>query len=406
MPWREPFRTGDQTLVREINLSLIMNRLHRHAPVSRADLADMTGLNKSTVSSLVNDLIENGFVHEMGTSSVGVGRPSVQLTLNPEAGFIVSVEVAVGFIYALCTDFSVKVLWELKEPIAPETDHAEIMRRVQKVIRAAIAEGSFVLRDRKLMGIAVGVPGLVKQSDGMLLFAPNLRWQQVPIGNMLREAFPGVPVFVDNEANMAALGEYYFGAAQDYEAILFISAGAGLGGAIVQSGKLMRGSAGFAGEFGHMTLYPDGEPCNCGNRGCWETAVNHARLIKLVRAAIGRGESTTLDDNLTVSLIAGAARAGDSVALKAFDAIGRELGIGIASLINILNPDLVLLGGDLSLASDLLMTALKDELGKHALRWSLESVTVLPSKQSDKACVMGGVAVVYQTILTRPGGIA
>ena len=117
------------------------------------------------------------------------------------------------------------------------------------------------------MGIAVGVPGLVRQSDGMLLFAPNLRWQHVPIGNMLREAFPGVPVFVDNEANMAALGEYYFGAAQDYEAILFISAGAGLGGAIVQNGNLMRGSAGFAGEFGHMTLYPGGEPCSCGNRG-------------------------------------------------------------------------------------------------------------------------------------------
>lgn len=407
MPVRERPRTADQTLVREINLSLIMNRLHRHAPLSRAALADMTGLNKSTVSSLVNDLIDHGFVLESGLTSVGIGRPSVQLTLNPRAGYIVSVEIGVGFVYVLCTDFTVRVLWEHRESVSPEDDYAATMRHVLDAIRTAMAEGAIVLRDQRLLGIAVGVPGLVKQVDGTLLFAPNLRWRDVPIGAMLRQAFPGVAVFVDNEANMSALGEYYFGAAQDYEEIVYISVGAGLGGAIVRGGNLMRGTAGFAGEMGHITLYPDGDLCNCGNRGCWETGVNPARLRRLVRTAIEAGQRTSLEGvDLSVPAIISAARRGDAVACAAFETIGRALGIGIGSLINLLNPDLVLLGGTLSIAQDLLMPPLRDELTRHTLPWSLEAVSVVPANQSDRACVMGGAAVVYQTILTQPGGIA
>lgn len=404
MAERTPFRTGDQALVREINLSLIMNRLHAYAPVSRAALAAMTGLNKSTVSSLVNELIERRFVHEIGVVSTGVGRPSVQLTVNPQAGYIVSVEIGVGYIGVICTDFTANRLWTCQETAAPGAEQNAVLDHVLGFIRQAIRQGQRAMPGQKLLGIAIGVPGLVKHSDGTLLFAPNLGWRDVPICAILQDAFPDAPILVDNEANMAALGEYFFGVAHDHEDVLYISAGDGLGGAMVRGGQLVRGTSGFAGEFGHMTLYPDGALCNCGNRGCWETEVNAAAVDRHVRKAISQGQRTTLNPvNLTLQSVIEAARNGDHVARTVLGNIGQELGVGIASLVNALNPDLVVFGGTLSVASNSLVPIIQRELRTRALEREAAAATVVAAKHGSQACVMGGVAVVYQTILSQPG---
>jgi glucokinase-like ROK family protein len=401
---RTQFRTGDQALVREINLSLIMTRLHAHAPVSRAALAAMTGLNKSTVSSLVNELIERRFVHEIGVVSTGVGRPSVQLTVNPQAGYVVSVEIGVGYIGAICTDFTANRLWACQENTAPGAAQQTVLDQALQLIRQAIRQGQRAMPGQRLLGIAIGVPGLVKQSDGTLLFAPNLGWRNVPLCTILQRAFPDSPIFVDNEANMAALGEHFFGAAQDHGDVLYISAGVGLGGAIVRGGQLMRGASGLAGEFGHMTLYPDGVLCKCGNRGCWETEVSTAAVDRHVRKAISQGQPTLLQpDNLTFQRVIEAARNGDLVARTALGNVGRELGVGIASLVNALNPDLVVFGGTLSLASEFILPIIRHELHTRALEWDAAAATVVAAEQGFQACAMGGVAVVYQTILSQPG---
>lgn len=408
MAQRTSFRTGDQSLVREINLSLIMSRLHRFAPVSRAALAEMTGLNKSTVSSLVNELIELRFVRELGVLSNGIGRPSVQLELNPGAGFIVSAEIGVGFISVLCADFTASVLWRNKENSPADMGHEMILARTLEMVREAVEHGARLTGDAALLGIAVGIPGLVDQGDGTLLFAPNLHWRDVPVRAMFQAAFGAVPIFVDNEANMAALGEYFFGAARGYDQVLYLSAGVGLGGAVVQSGRLLRGIAGFAGEFGHMTMYPGGEMCNCGNRGCWETRVSQSALFRHVREAISGGQSSVLGaqtDRLTMQAVYKAAKTGDGVALAAIEQVGHDLGIGIASLVNVLNPDLVLFGGIISLASEFLMPVIEAEISQRALGLSAKVADVAPAKHGSDACVMGGVAVVYQAILAQPASL-
>ena len=400
------FRTGDQTLVREINLSLIMNRLHSRAPVSRAALAAMTGLNKSTVSSLVNELIERQFVHEIGVVSTGVGRPSVQLTLNPQAGYIVSVEIGVGYLAAICADFTANLLWTCNEPVAPEADQQAVLDHVVKLLREAIRQGGRAMPGHKVLGMAIGVPGLVNKGNGKLLFAPNLGWRDVAICAHLRKAFPDTPIFVDNEANMAALGEYFFGAAQDHDEVLYISgAGVGLGGAMVRNGQVIRGATGFAGEFGHMTLYPDGELCRCGNRGCWETEVNQTAVTRHLRKAIQRGQKTVLRENdLSIQVVIAAAKKGDRVARTMLENIGQALGTGTASLVNALNPDLVLFGGTLSLASEFLIPVIQRELHERAVKWGAETVPVRAARHGSQACVMGGVAAVYQNILSQPSG--
>lgn len=411
MSSRTSYRTGDQALVREINLSLIMKRLFEHRTLSRAALAEMTGLNKSTVSSLIQELILKKFVREVGMISGNVGRPSILLELNPQAGCMVSCELGVDFISVACTNFGADIIWKKRETLRRNRDQQGIMERVLALLNEAINAGQELCGDGKgLLGIALGAPGLIDESTGTLLFAPNLQWENFPLRNFLSAEFENIPVFVDNEANMAALGENLFGAAKGYHEVLFISVGVGLGGAIVRDGQLLRGTTGFAGEFGHITMDPDGEPCNCGNRGCWETQVSQSAVFRSIRQAVEQGQSTLLKtmtggdlDQLSIPLVVEAVQSGDDVALVAFQQVGRYLGIGIASLVNALNPDLVVFGGILSLAWKYLRPAIETELRQRALRWNREATRITLSQYSSDACVMGGVAVICQAIMSEPG---
>jgi glucokinase-like ROK family protein len=406
MDTQNHYRTGDQALVREINLSVIMNHLRKNAPISRAALAETTGLNKTTVSSLINELINRQFVKEIGFSTPSSGRPAIQLKLNPTIGYIISCEIGVDFILVICTDFAPKIIWRHEEQIDPTIGQRAILDRALSILHEAIKIGGPACGT--LLGMAVGVPGLVDQATGSLLFAPNLGWKDLPIRSILQESFD-VPLFVDNEANIAALGEHYFGIAQGYDEVLYISAGVGLGGGIVHGGRLFSGVTGFGAEFGHMTLDPDGEACKCGNQGCWETQVSQQALFREIWRRLDQGENSKLSDMtggrrslLTVPLIVNAARVGDAVALDALEMIGRNLGIGIASLVNALNPELVVFGGILSLAGEFLMPVIEKELNQRALRWNREAMQLVLAKHGFDACVIGGVATVYQAILAQP----
>ena len=400
------FKTGDQALVRQINLAIILDQLRENAPLSRAALAENTGLNKTTVSSLVSELIERQLVREIGLDSVGIGRPSVQLTLNPEAGYVVSAELGVDYISVISTDFAPHINYKAKKTINPNQDQHEIIEQVLVLLKHAVSENASARGS--LLGVAAGVPGLVDYATGTVLFAPNLRWKNAELGKILQKEF-NVPIFVDNEANLAALGEYYFGAARGYEEVLYISAGAGIGGGIILNGSVMRGKTGFAGEFGHMTMDPEGEVCGCGNRGRWETQASQRALFKYIREMIAAGKKSSLQDllrgnlnSLSVEKVVEAARNDDKLAQEAFNRIGSHLGIGIASLVNALNPELVVLGGPISLGWEFLRPAIDQELHNRALRWHQESANIVLARHGADACVMGGVAAVYNHMLARP----
>lgn len=402
------YRTGDQALVRQINLSIIMQHLREHAPISRATLAEMTGLNKTTVSSLVRELIERQFVHENGLETARPGRPAVLLELDPNAGFIISCEIGVDFVSVICTDFGRDIIWRRKLDTDPASGQQAILDCTLSLLQDAGEAGRPT--HGKLLGLAVGVPGLFDQGSGTLLFAPNLGWRDVPLRAILEERFTA-PIFVENEANMAALGEHYFGAAQQHDEVLYISVGVGLGGGILHAGRLSSGATGFASEFGHMTMDPDGEQCNCGNTGCWETQVSQQALFRYVRAAVAGGQPSSLfqaDDDLerlTVAAVVEAAQAGDEVASQSLEKVGRFLGVGIASLVNALSPELILLGGILSLGGEFLLPVIDEELRRRALLWNRGATRVVLADHGFDACVIGGVAMVYQAILARPGGV-
>jgi glucokinase-like ROK family protein len=387
-----------------------MYHLRENAPISRAALAEITGLNKTTVSSLVRELIDRNFVREVGYESPGpgkgAGRLAMLLSLNPEAGYIICIEIGVDFMMVVCTDFAPQFIWQHKEAIDADMSQQVILDRMLALLLQADEIGSEACST--LLGVAVGVPGLVDQANGTLLFAPNLGWENISLSSWLREHVDA-PLIIENEANMAALGEYFFGAARGYNEVLYISAGVGLGGGIVHNGQIFSGVTGFGAEFGHMTMDPEGEICNCGNRGCWEMQVSQRALFRYLRRYEGQGRETILTamthgnlGALTVPLVIEAAQQGDRLALQSLEALGHHLGIGIASLVNALNPELIVFGGILSLASEFVLPVVEHEIQRRALRWNREAINVVVAKHGQEACVMGGVARVFQAVLATP----
>lgn len=399
-------RTGDQALIREINLSIILNALRDHPPLSRAALAVATGLNKTTVSSLVQQLIDAGLLTETGVGKNGTGRPGILLQLNPHAGGIIGVEVGVDYVSVALTDFAARVIWRHQEHIDRREAQAIILQRAFSNIDAAVGQAR--LRSLPILGLAFGVPGLVDVESGTLLYAPNLHWENVPLLRLLRERF-SFPVYVDNEASIAAFGEAYFGVARGARNVLYISAGVGIGGGLVLDGRIYPGGSGFAGEVGHMSLDPDGLPCACGNRGCWETLASQVALFRRVQECIAAGQSSSLArfkngkrEQLTTPLIVSAAQEGDPIARRALHDTGRYLGIGLANLVNALNPEMVVFGGIMSLAHEFLLPVIQQTIDERALRWSSHTTQVVVAAYGSDACVMGAVAKVYDQTLRQP----
>jgi glucokinase-like ROK family protein len=399
------YRTGDQTLVREINLSIVMRCLRDGAPLSRAQLASLTGLNKTTVSSLVEELLSRGLVREVGQAASGGGRPATILELNPAAGGIVGVQLGVDFISVVLADFTGHISWRRLEEADPVAGQEVVIDQTLRLIGEAMAAST-----GRLLGLGLATPGTVDVEQGLLIFSPNLQWHNVPFRQILQDR-TGLPVFVDNDANAAALAEHFFGVARQVQDFIFVFAGVGVGGGLFLRGELYRGASGFAGEIGHtnFALDPYRAPCRCGNRGCWETSTNQYALIERVRARLSVRRNSLLsrmlaEQNvpLTLPLILQAAAAGDTEALEALDETGSATGLGVANLISIFNPEMVVIGGPLSAAGRYLLPAIQAVVGKTVLPEIRAQAQIVLSAFGADASVMGAVALVIEAILAHP----
>jgi glucokinase-like ROK family protein len=398
--------TADQGLIRKMNTAMLLDALRRFAPLSRAELAGRTGLNRSTVSIIVNSLIEEGFVQETDLQSAKVGRPGMLLDLNPKGGFAIGIELGVDFISVILTDFVARVQWREQVCSDPNEDQITILDRAAALTQHALDYGQG--QGLRPLGIGMGVPGLVDLRQGKLVFAPNLHWNNVPLRLIWSQRF-NLPIFVENEANAAALGEYFFGAARGVENFIYLSTGVGLGGGIIIGGKLFRGSNGYASEVGHISFNPNGELCGCGKRGCWETQVGPRAVLRRVRKTLEQGTASAMQEMvhgdlelITFESVIQAARQSDPVAVQALQEVGEHLGIGVANLVNVFNPELIVLGGALNLASSILLPIVERVMCENALPPPCENVRVAPSAHGIDACLMGAVALVLEDILREP----
>lgn len=398
------FRTGDQSLVRELNRSILLQRLRRGPPLSRADLAAATGLNKTTVSNLIDDLISDGLAREIGLDASGGGRPGVLLELNPDGGWILGGEIAVGRLSVVVANLRARITWRQEALYSKDASLEAVLGQLDALLLAGVEHAR--RSGLGLMGVGVTVPGLVDVHSGTLVFEPNMGWRSVPLERHLRETLH-LPTFIDNDANAAALAERYFGAAQDVDDFAYVVANIGLGAGLVVGGQIFSGASGYAGEAGHTTIDPDGPLCRCGNRGCWERLASQRALIERIDGALQRGEPSLLPSlvngrEMTLAAILEGARQGDRVARQALHETGLYMGIGIANLINLLNPQLVAFGGSLSLAHEFLMPAIRQVVSERAMGELGRAARIVVSTLEADACVLGGVALVLHDRLRHP----
>jgi glucokinase-like ROK family protein len=406
MPRR--YRTGDQALVREINLSTVMRCLHDGEPLSRAQLAGLTGLNKTTVSSLIEELLGRGLVREAGQVASGGGRPATILELDPAAGSMIGVQLGVDFISVVLADFTGQISWQRLEDADPLAGQDAVLDQTLRLVEEAMAASN-----GRLLGLGLATPGTVDVEQGLLIFSPNLQWHNVPFRRIFQER-TGLEIFVDNDANAAALAEHFYGVARQAQDFIFVFAGVGVGGGLFLRGELYRGASGFAGEIGHTnyTLEPYRAPCRCGNRGCWETSSNQYALIERVRARLSVRRNSQLsqmlaaqDVPLGLPIILEAAAAGDSDVLEALGESGSALGLGVANLINIFNPEMVVIGGPLAAAGTYLLPTIEAMVEKTVLPEIRAQAQIVLSAFGTDASVIGAVALVVEAILDHPSSV-
>jgi predicted NBD/HSP70 family sugar kinase len=394
-------RPADARDVRRHNLSLLVREVAERGPRSRATIALETGLNKTTVSSLVAELIALGLLRESGHERPGaVGRPAQNVEIDPAGPFVLGLEVNVDYLAAWATDLAGAVLH--REFVAHDNRGApeQVLERLLALAREAL--GQPFAAGRGPAGATVAMPGLVDH-DGTVRVAPNLGWTEVPVAEPLRTDLG--PVRVENEANLGAVAELAEGAGRGLSDFVYISAEVGIGGGIVMGGELFRGAGGFGGEIGHMTIDPQGPPCRCGSRGCLERLAGQEALLRLAGWDPRRhGEGPRPE--WPGAMLAQSADRGSAKTLEALEKVGHVLGIALASVANLLSPQAVILGGELAPVADWLRPPIEAELRARTLSSGWAACRVLASQLGGEAAVRGAAALSRRDALADPAGLA
>jgi predicted NBD/HSP70 family sugar kinase len=383
------FRLATSETARQINRRIALNFIRRHNPMSRADLARRSGLQRSTVSAIVDQLIDEGWVTEGAVGHAPRGRRPRSLHLNVERAGILAVELRPEITTVGLAGVDARFLGQTSWP-TPHTAEA-FARRLARTVATLRREHPRVVCE----GIGVSLPGRVSV-DGRLLFAPNLRWDDVNLANLIESAV-GLPVVLENAANACALAELWFGRHPDnIRHILAVTVSEGIGVGLLVNGQLLHGGHAMAGEFGHVTIDEEGPPCPCGKRGCWERyASNSAAVQHYVH-----GPSSQVADIPRFEELLRFADHGDHRALQALERMARFLGFGLAGLATGLAPEVIVVIGEMTAAWDKLGPIVLEEVRKRSLPHV--DTRILPTDPSTQPRLRGAVTLVVQQHFGAP----
>ncbi|MGI5149870.1 ROK family protein [Plantactinospora sp. CA-294935] len=384
-----------QESLRSINLELVFRQILGAAhPISRTELASVTGLTRPTITRIVDDLLAGRLVTETGLAHDGrAGRPRVGLTISDRGPAGLGLDIRADGLAACVVDLTGTVRHLAFAP-ASYADRgapavlADLARMADAAVHAVAAE------DLAVVTATLAVPGPV--DAGLVRSAPALGWRNADAGTLLRAATRhlDLPITVDNEANLAALGELY-ATHHTLDSFVYVSGGLGIGAGIVLDGRLMRGSRGWSGELGHVTVYPDGKPCPCGSRGCLQTYASLEAILGAEPAPPG----CTPDAEITAR-----ADAGRPDTLAALDVAGTALGVALSDMLNILDIGSVLLGGSFSLLASWLTANARAEIDQRVLTTDWAPVTVRPALLGPDAAVIGAALTSIDQVREQPAG--
>jgi predicted NBD/HSP70 family sugar kinase len=382
-------RPGSSQGLRTNHRDLVLELLAASAPMSRADLTRVTGLSRTTVSSIVRGLVQTGLVVEAPDRGLphngGSGRPPTMLSLQGPPGVLIGVDVGHRHVRVVAADRFANVLADQSVPV--DVDHAAtvVLDKAAEMVDAALATAGV---DRaRVVGLGMGVPGPVDPRTGVLSSAILPGWVGLAPGEEMSRRV-GVPVRLDNDANVGALGELAYGAAKGLSDVIYVKVAGGLGAGLILGGRLHRGVSGIAGEIGHVRLDEAGPVCRCGNRGCLETQVSAPKLVELLQPAH--------DQQLTVGRMLRLARQGDAGVNRVLDDAGRSIGRVLADLSNHINPAAIIVGGVLG-QSEVLIKGIRDSVDRYAQPDTASAVRISAGALGERAEVLGALALALDT---------
>ena len=386
---------GEGTLgwLRGRNRDRVVGALRERGRVSQADIARLTGLSRTTVHTLVSELKDAGVVQEVEVAVPDFrgGRPAVLLMLRDSSLAVVGIDFGHSHVGVAVADIGHTVLAERKCDLDVSHDARAALDAAVRMVDEVLAEARI---DRKsVIGAGIGIPGPLDRARGAAGSATILPgWTGLQIRSELQERL-AVPVEIENDANLGALAELTWGAGRECSSFAYVKAATGIGAGIVIEGKLLRGASGTAGEIGHTTLDEAGALCYCGNRGCLETVASGPAIIRLVGPLDGGIPSLARIVELAV--------AGDVRCQRAIADAGHEIGIAVAGLCNLINPERVVVGGLLSRTGELLLHPLRESIRRHVLQAAAETLDVRPAVLVERAELLGSLALALQASIER-----
>ncbi|MFI1097627.1 ROK family protein [Streptomyces sp. NPDC020917] len=373
---------GSQSSLHRANLERVVRAVRLAGSLTQAEIARSTGLSAATVSNIVRELRDNGTVQVTPTSSGG--RRARSVALSGDAGIVVGVDFGHSHLRVAVGNLAHQVLAEQSEPIDVDASASEGFDRAEQLVGRLVE--STGISPEKVLGVGLGVPGPIDVETGALGSTAILPgWIGVNPRQEMSDRL-GVPVQVDNDANLGALGELVWGGGRGVKDLAYIKVASGVGAGLVIDGRIYRGPGGTAGEIGHITLDESGPVCRCGNRGCLETFTAARYVLELLRGSHGEG--------LTIPRMVQLGREGDPGCRRVIGDVGRHIGMGVASLCNLLNPSRIVLGGDLAEAGELVLGPIRESVSRYAIPSAAQRLSVVPGSLGARAEVLGALALV------------
>ncbi|MFD7325235.1 ROK family protein [Streptomyces sp. NPDC059875] len=372
---------GSQTSLHRANLERVVRAVRMAGSLTQAEIARATGLSAATVSNIVRELKDGGTV-EVTPTSAG-GRRARSVSLSGDAGIVIGVDFGHTHLRVAVGNLAHQVLAEESEPLDVDASSAEGFDRAERLVTRLI-QATGIGRD-KVVGVGLGVPGPIDVSSGTLGSTSILPgWSGINPADELSGRL-GVPVYVDNDANLGALGELVWGSGRGVKDLAYIKVASGVGAGLVIDGRVYRGPGGTAGEIGHITIDESGPVCRCGNRGCLETFTAARYVLPLLQPGHGA--------DLTMERVVQLAREGDPGCRRVIADVGRHIGSGVANLCNLLNPSRVVLGGDLAEAGELVLAPIRDSVSRYAIPSAARQLSLAPGALGGRAEVLGALAL-------------
>ncbi len=399
------YATGSPELMKAMNKRLILNTIRQNGPVSRVDIAKETGLHPSTVTRIVTSLRAEGVVREEGRGQNHIGRKPIYLDLVPDAlhfgGIALEANGISAVVANLQADIKMRAHWTLQGK-SKEAIVDQMYRAVDWLLDEA--QQRYV----RLTSVGIAVHGIADSARGVMRFPPAFGWKDLPLADILAQRY-SIPVRVGNNSTALTLGEHWFGRGRRVENMVAVKIGHGIGSGIMLNGTLLHGNDFSAGEIGHTTVAFDGPLCHCGNYGCLESVASVPAILNQARMRLKQGSASTLMgmidgdlDALSLGHINQAALAGDAMTQQVLEEAAVYIGVAVANCINLLNPSLVLLGGDIYDTLPFLLPTIKAVAASRTLEIPRKRVTIEDVALRHDAVAIGAVVFVLQDIFRVP----